>query len=69
MDRLRYHKPMDFDKKGRKGGLEEGRRISKTNMSQSNHDVHPQLRDQPGVLMVASFRDSEKIGCGKALSR
>lgn len=55
---------MDFDKKGGKGELEEGRRMSKTGTSRSNHGVRSSGTSS-GVLMVGpNFRVGKKIGCG-----
>lgn len=64
MERPGYHKLMDFDKKGGKGELEEGRRMSKTGTSRSNHGVRGSGTSS-GVLMVGpNFRVGKKIGCG-----
>lgn len=64
MERPGYHKLMDFDKKGGKGELEEGRRMSKTGTSRSNHGVRSSGTSS-GVLMVGpNFRVGKKIGCG-----
>nr|XP_015852323.1 casein kinase I [Peromyscus maniculatus bairdii] len=55
---------MDFDKKGGKGESEEGRRMSKTGTSRSNHGVRSSGTSS-GVLMVGpNFRVGKKIGCG-----
>lgn len=55
---------MDFDKKGGKGELEEGRRMSKPGTSRSNHGVRASGTSS-GVLMVGpNFRVGKKIGCG-----
>ncbi|MEJ1269709.1 casein kinase 1 gamma 2 [Cricetulus griseus] len=55
---------MDFDKKGGKGELEEGRRMSKTGTSRSSHGVRGSGTSS-GVLMVGpNFRVGKKIGCG-----
>ncbi|XP_052603102.1 casein kinase I isoform X1 [Peromyscus californicus insignis] len=55
---------MDFDKKGGKGELEEGRKMSKTGTSRSNHGVRSSGTSS-GVLMVGpNFRVGKKIGCG-----
>ncbi|XP_021029559.1 casein kinase I isoform X1 [Mus caroli] len=55
---------MDFDKKGGKGELEEGRRMSKTGTNRSNHGVRSSGTSS-GVLMVGpNFRVGKKIGCG-----
>lgn len=55
---------MDFDKKGGKGELEEGRRMSKTGTNRSNHGVR-NSGTSSGVLMVGpNFRVGKKIGCG-----
>ncbi|CAO2641407.1 Casein kinase I isoform gamma-2 [Lemmus lemmus] len=55
---------MDFDKKGGKGELEEGRRMSKTGTGRSNHGVRSSGTSS-GVLMVGpNFRVGKKIGCG-----
>ncbi|XP_040593439.1 casein kinase I isoform X2 [Mesocricetus auratus] len=55
---------MDFDKKGGKGELEEGRRMSKTGTNRSNHGVRGSGTSS-GVLMVGpNFRVGKKIGCG-----
>ncbi|XP_008835348.1 casein kinase I isoform X1 [Nannospalax galili] len=55
---------MDFDKKGGKGELEEGRRMSKTGTSRSSHGVRSSGTSS-GVLMVGpNFRVGKKIGCG-----
>uniref|UniRef100_A0A8C5KCI5 non-specific serine/threonine protein kinase n=1 Tax=Jaculus jaculus TaxID=51337 RepID=A0A8C5KCI5_JACJA len=54
---------MDFDKKGGKGELEEGRRMSKTGGSRTSHSVRS--GNSSGVLMVGpNFRVGKKIGCG-----
>lgn len=64
MERPGYHKLMDFDKKGGKGELEEGRRMSKTGTNRSNHGVRGSGTSS-GVLMVGpNFRVGKKIGCG-----
>lgn len=64
MERPGYHKLMDFDKKGGKGELEEGRRMSKTGTNRSNHGVR-NSGTSSGVLMVGpNFRVGKKIGCG-----
>lgn len=64
MERPGYHKLMDFDKKGGKGELEEGRRMSKTAANRSNHGVRSSGTSS-GVLMVGpNFRVGKKIGCG-----
>lgn len=64
VERPGYHKLMDFDKKGGKGELEEGRRMSKTGTSRSNHGVRSSGTSS-GVLMVGpNFRVGKKIGCG-----
>ncbi|XP_010633204.1 casein kinase I [Fukomys damarensis] len=55
---------MDFDKKGGKGELEEGRRMSKTGGGRSGHGVRSSGTSS-GVLMVGpNFRVGKKIGCG-----
>ncbi|XP_076977384.1 casein kinase I isoform X1 [Tamandua tetradactyla] len=55
---------MDFDKKGGKGELEEGRRMSKTGGNRSSHGVRS-AGASSGVLMVGpNFRVGKKIGCG-----
>uniref|UniRef100_A0A250Y182 non-specific serine/threonine protein kinase n=1 Tax=Castor canadensis TaxID=51338 RepID=A0A250Y182_CASCN len=55
---------MDFDKKGGKGELEEGRRMSKTGGGRSSHGVRSSGTSS-GVLMVGpNFRVGKKIGCG-----
>ncbi|ERE72422.1 casein kinase I isoform gamma-2-like protein [Cricetulus griseus] len=64
VERPGYHKLMDFDKKGGKGELEEGRRMSKTGTSRSSHGVRGSGTSS-GVLMVGpNFRVGKKIGCG-----
>ncbi|XP_048197673.1 casein kinase I isoform X1 [Perognathus longimembris pacificus] len=55
---------MDFDKKGGKGELEEGQRMSKTGGGRSSHGVRSSGTSS-GVLMVGpNFRVGKKIGCG-----
>uniref|UniRef100_A0A8C9PEK5 Casein kinase 1 gamma 2 n=1 Tax=Spermophilus dauricus TaxID=99837 RepID=A0A8C9PEK5_SPEDA len=55
---------MDLDKKGGKGELEEGRRMSKTGAGRSSHGVRSSGTSS-GVLMVGpNFRVGKKIGCG-----
>ncbi|XP_005405994.1 PREDICTED: casein kinase I isoform gamma-2 isoform X1 [Chinchilla lanigera] len=55
---------MDFDKKGGKGELEEGRRMSKAGGGRGGHSVRSSGTSS-GVLMVGpNFRVGKKIGCG-----
>ncbi|KAL6032209.1 hypothetical protein STEG23_020881, partial [Scotinomys teguina] len=64
VERPGYHKLMDFDKKGGKGELEEGRRMPKTGTGRGNHGVRSSGTSS-GVLMVGpNFRVGKKIGCG-----
>nr|XP_009933881.1 PREDICTED: casein kinase I isoform gamma-3-like [Opisthocomus hoazin] len=55
---------MDFDKRGGKGELEEGKRMSKTGGGRSSHGSRS-AGTNSGVLMVGpNFRVGKKIGCG-----
>lgn len=64
MERPGYHKLMDFDKRGGKGELEEGKRMSKTGGGRSSHGSRS-AGTNSGVLMVGpNFRVGKKIGCG-----
>lgn len=64
MERPGYHKLMDFDKRGGKGELEEGKRMSKTGGGRSGHGGRG-AGTNSGVLMVGpNFRVGKKIGCG-----
>uniref|UniRef100_A0A8C3UPW4 Casein kinase 1 gamma 2 n=1 Tax=Catharus ustulatus TaxID=91951 RepID=A0A8C3UPW4_CATUS len=55
---------MDFDKRGGKGELEEGKRMSKTGGGRSGHGGRG-TGTNSGVLMVGpNFRVGKKIGCG-----
>ncbi|XP_069734237.1 casein kinase I isoform X1 [Phaenicophaeus curvirostris] len=55
---------MDFDKRGGKGELEEGKRMSKTGGGRSSHGGRS-AGTNSGVLMVGpNFRVGKKIGCG-----
>lgn len=55
---------MDFDKRGGKGELEEGKRMSKTGGGRSGHGGRG-AGTNSGVLMVGpNFRVGKKIGCG-----
>ncbi|KAF4798469.1 Casein kinase I isoform gamma-2 [Turdus rufiventris] len=64
VERPGYHKLMDFDKRGGKGELEEGKRMSKTGGGRSGHGGRG-TGTNSGVLMVGpNFRVGKKIGCG-----
>ncbi|XP_062040935.1 casein kinase I isoform X2 [Lepus europaeus] len=55
---------MDLDKKGGRGELEEGRRMSRSGGGRSSHGVRTSGASS-GVLMVGpNFRVGKKIGCG-----
>ncbi|XP_069914639.1 casein kinase I isoform X1 [Oryctolagus cuniculus] len=55
---------MDLDKKGGRGELEEGRRMSRSGGARSSHSARTSGASS-GVLMVGpNFRVGKKIGCG-----
>lgn len=64
MEKAGYHKLMDFDKKGGRAELEEGRRVSKAGGGRGSHGPRGSGTSS-GVLMVGpNFRVGKKIGCG-----
>ncbi|KAK2107447.1 Casein kinase I isoform gamma-2 [Saguinus oedipus] len=64
VERLGYHKLMDFDKKGGKGDTEEGRRLSKAGGGWSSHGIRSSGTSSRVLMVGPNFRVGKKIGCG-----